>query len=306
MTMHMNATALRIITSFVFATLTTAGCAKDATLGATGPDATPSALSTQVYVSAPEAFSATSTLILGESSAILVDAQFTLSEGAKVAEWIAVTGKQLQAIYITHAHPDHYFGVVSVLERFPGTPVYTKAVVREHMLAHAAKDLEEWKPAYGDELPDEPVFPEVLEADFLTLEGHRIDIVSLEQADMEDVTAVHISDIDTVITGDLTYRGMHAWLAETDKQGRAAWLESIEQVKALAPKVVISGHKVPSLTDDPVVLDDTAAYLRKFDELLVQSTNADALFAAMKQAYPDLAGDIILQFATQAAYASGS
>jgi glyoxylase-like metal-dependent hydrolase (beta-lactamase superfamily II) len=167
---------------------------------------------------------ATSTLILGESSAILVDAQFTLSEGAKVAEWIAGTGKQLQAIYITHAHPDHYFGVVSVLERFPGTPVYTKAVVREHMLAHAAKDLEEWKPAYGDELPDEPVFPEMLEADFLTLEGHRIDIMPLEQADMEDVTAVHIPGIDTVITGDLTYRGMHAWLAETDKQGRAAWL----------------------------------------------------------------------------------
>jgi glyoxylase-like metal-dependent hydrolase (beta-lactamase superfamily II) len=306
MTMHMHTAALRIITSFMFATLATAGCANNGAMRATEPDATPSALSTQVYVSAPEAFSATSTLILGESSAILVDAQFTLSEGAKVAEWIAGTGKQLQAIYITHAHPDHYFGVVSVLEQFPDTPVYTKAVVREHMLANAAKDLEEWKPIYGDELPDEPVFPEVLEADFLTLEGHRIDIVSLEQADMEDVTAVHIPDIDTVITGDLTYRGMHAWLAETDKEARAAWLESIEQIKALAPEVVISGHKVPSLADDPVVLDDTAAYLHKFDELLVQSADADALFAAMKQAYPDLAGDIILQFATQAAYASGS
>jgi glyoxylase-like metal-dependent hydrolase (beta-lactamase superfamily II) len=302
MTMNMHTTTLRIITSFVLATLTTAGCTEDGT----GPNDTPSALSTEVYVSAPEAFSATSTLILGESSAILVDAQFTLSEGAKVAEWIAGTGKQLQAIYITHAHPDHYFGLVSVLEQFPGTPVYTKAVVREHMLAHAANDLEEWKPAYGDELPDEPVFPDVLEEDFLTLEGHRIDIVSLEQADMEDVTAVHIPDLDTIITGDLTYRGMHAWLAETDAQGRAAWLESIEQIKDLAPEVVISGHKVPSLADDPVVLDDTADYLRKFDELLLQSANADALFAAMKQAYPDLAGDIILQIATQAAYASGS
>lgn len=305
--MNMHATTLRIVTSFVFATLTTAGCAKDATTaGPEGPDATPSALSTQVYVSAPEAFSATSTLILGESSAILVDAQFTLSEGAKVADWIAGTGKELQAIYITHAHPDHYFGLVSVLEQFPGTPVYTTAVVREHILVHAPKDLAEWKPAFGAELPDQPVFPEVLDADFLTLEGHRIDIVSLKQGDMEDVTVLHIPDIETVITGDVTYRGMHAWLAETNKEGRVAWLESIEQIKALAPRVVISGHKAPALTDDPVVLDDTAAYIRKFDELLPQNANAEALFAAMKQAYPDLTGDIILTFATQAAYPSGS
>lgn len=304
--MHTHTIAARIITSLVFATLTAAGCAKDANPGDTGPDATLPALSTEVYVSAPEAFSATSTLILGQSSAILVDAQFTLSEGAKVAEWIAGTGKELQAIYVTHAHPDHYFGLVSVLERFPGTPVYTRAVVREHMVEHAPTDLAEWKPAFGAELPDEPVFPQPLEDDFLTLEGHRIDIVSLKQADMEDVTALHIPSLDTVIAGDLTYRGMHAWLAETDAQGRVAWLESIEQIKALSPAVVISGHKVSTLSDDPVVLDDTAAYIRKFDELLPRNADAAALFAAMKQAYPDLAGDIILDFATKAAYASGT
>lgn len=304
--MQTNATALRTITSFVLATLTTAGCAKDATMGATGPDATPTALSTQVYVSAPEAFSATSTLIMGESSAILVDAQFTISEGAKVAEWIADTGKQLQAIYVTHAHPDHYFGLVSVLERFPGTPVYTKPVVREHIEVHAPKDLAEWKPIYGAELPDQPVFPEALDADFLTLEGHRIDIVSLKQGDMEDVTVLHIPEIETVITGDVTYRGMHAWLAETDKEGRTAWLASLEQIKALAPRTVIAGHKEPSLSDDPAVLDDTAAYIRKFEELLPQNADAEALFAAMKQAFPDLTGDVVLQFSTQAAYPSGS
>jgi glyoxylase-like metal-dependent hydrolase (beta-lactamase superfamily II) len=304
--MNTQATAPRIVTSLLFAALA-AGCASDSTdPGAGAPDATASTLSTEVYVSAPEAFSATSTLILGQSSAILVDAQFTLGEGAKVAEWIAGTGKQLQAIYITHAHPDHYFGLVSVLERFPGTPVYTKAVVREHMIEHAPADLAEWKPAFGAELPDEPVFPEPLAADSLTLEGHRIDIVSLAQADMEDVTALHIPEIDTVITGDLTYRGMHVWLAETDEEARAAWLESIEQVKALAPTTVIAGHKVSTLADEPVVLDETAAYIRKFDELLPQNDTAEALFAAMKQAYPDLQGDIILDFATRAAYASGS
>lgn len=304
--MQINTTALRTITPFVLATLTAAGCARDATTGDTGPDAAPPALSTQVYVSAPEAFSATSTLITGETSAILVDAQFTLGEGAKVADWIADTGKELQAIYITHAHPDHYFGLVSVLERFPNTPVYTTAAVREHIEVHAPRDLAEWKPIYGAELPDQPVFPEVLEADFLTLEGYRIDIVSLKQGDMEDVTVLHIPSLETVITGDVTYRGQHAWLAEADEEGRAEWLKSLEQIKALAPKVVIAGHKEPALSDDPVVLDDTAAYIRKFDELVPQHTTAEALFAAMKEAFPDLTGDIVLQFSTQAAYPSAN
>ncbi len=36
-----------------------------------------------------------------------------------VVDWVAESGKNLTAIYITHAHGDHFLGLKSLLDRFP-------------------------------------------------------------------------------------------------------------------------------------------------------------------------------------------
>ena len=58
------------------------------------------------------------TLISGERDAVLVDALLTVSQANDLAEWIAATGKNLTAVYITHGHGDHWFGLGAVLDRF--------------------------------------------------------------------------------------------------------------------------------------------------------------------------------------------
>ena len=52
----------------------------------------------------------TTTLIYGEQEALLVDTFLSDAQTAELADWIAATGKRLSTIYITHAHPDHFFG----------------------------------------------------------------------------------------------------------------------------------------------------------------------------------------------------
>src|SRR5262245_7095334 len=46
----------------------------------------------------------TSTLIAGESQALLVDALMTTGEGERLATWVQNSGKQLQALLVTHGH----------------------------------------------------------------------------------------------------------------------------------------------------------------------------------------------------------
>jgi glyoxylase-like metal-dependent hydrolase (beta-lactamase superfamily II) len=59
----------------------------------------------------------TATLIAGEREAVLIDAQFMASDVAALGDAIEATGKKLTAIYITHGHADHHFGLGPLLSR---------------------------------------------------------------------------------------------------------------------------------------------------------------------------------------------
>jgi glyoxylase-like metal-dependent hydrolase (beta-lactamase superfamily II) len=61
----------------------------------------------------------TSTLISGERDGVLVDALATKGESQELADWLATTGKNLTEVYITHAHGDHFFGLNTVLDKYP-------------------------------------------------------------------------------------------------------------------------------------------------------------------------------------------
>ena len=62
----------------------------------------------------------TSTLIFGEYDAVLVDAMTTVAEAEALAGWIALHNRNLEAIYIKHAHFNHFYGLSILLDRFPG------------------------------------------------------------------------------------------------------------------------------------------------------------------------------------------
>src|SRR6185503_12145601 len=73
------------------------------------------------------------TLIYGERDAVLVDAFMTVAQANALAAWVAARHRNLTTIYITHGHGDHWFGVATLLERFPharavGTPSAAKVM----------------------------------------------------------------------------------------------------------------------------------------------------------------------------------
>jgi glyoxylase-like metal-dependent hydrolase (beta-lactamase superfamily II) len=60
-----------------------------------------------------------STLISGERDVVLVDTFLTTEQSQTLLDWVIASGKNLIAIYITHGHGDHFFGLAPILARLP-------------------------------------------------------------------------------------------------------------------------------------------------------------------------------------------
>src|SRR6476660_9252121 len=83
---------------------------------------------------------------------------------AELADWIAATGKRLSTIYITHAHPDHFFGLKLLRDRFPSARAVALPQVVESMhRALAPESVAEWKRRFPGQIPDRLVPAEALD-----------------------------------------------------------------------------------------------------------------------------------------------
>jgi glyoxylase-like metal-dependent hydrolase (beta-lactamase superfamily II) len=73
-----------------------------------------------------------STLVTGETEAVLTDTGHIKSDVRALGDMIERTGKRLTTIFITHGHLDHFLGIGQLMQRFPDArPVATPAVVAD-------------------------------------------------------------------------------------------------------------------------------------------------------------------------------
>src|SRR6185295_15684282 len=82
-----------------------------------------------------------STLIHGERDAVLVDAFMTVEQADALADWVAAKRKNLTTVYITHGHGDHWFGVGTLLERFPHARAVATPEVVGVMRSNASPEI---------------------------------------------------------------------------------------------------------------------------------------------------------------------
>jgi glyoxylase-like metal-dependent hydrolase (beta-lactamase superfamily II) len=259
-------------------------------------------LTTEVFTASPQGFLVNSALISGEKEAVLIDGQLTLSDAHRLVGMILDSKKTLTTVYVTHWHPDHYFGLVVVKQAFPKVKIVAQpATVAEIKKTWAAK-VKQWSPMFGANLPSKPIIPSPLPGNVIMLEGQALELHGPVQGDASTNSYVWIPSIKTVVTGDIVYQGIFPWTAETNAASRAAWSKTLDEVAALGATTVVAGHKEPGLKDDASGIAATKAYLKDFDEAAAASKSAAELQAKMKAKYPKLAMDIVLQIGAGAQF----
>ena len=228
------------------------------------------------------------TLIAGERDAILVDTVLALEDSVKLADWIEASGKVLTTIYITHGHLDHFLGASTLLERFPNARVVateaTAGLVKAEV--ESGRDRATYSPLFVDEIGSIVVVPETLAGDRLELEGHEIVAVATGQSDISHSSYLYIPDLKAVIVGDIAYNDVHPTLVDSDHHTRQAWIDTLTEIQALKPEIVVAAHRREDAANDAQVLADTISYLEEANRVLAENPSAAQFIEHMLAAHP--------------------
>jgi glyoxylase-like metal-dependent hydrolase (beta-lactamase superfamily II) len=244
-------------------------------------------------------------LIHGERDAVLVDPPFTTEQGRQVADWIRASGKNLTHVIATHGHGDHWFTAPALAEEFGAQVVASQGTI-DLMRRQVEQRAMSWDVLFPDQIGETPITAVVPRDLTIDLEGHVVRIVEVGHSDTDDTTVIHVADLALVVGGDVIYNGVHLYLAESAGGGLDKWLAAVDLVEALAPRLVVSGHKNPILDDDATrSIRETREYLTTARALLAQSANSVEFFDAMMERYPDRLNPTALWMSASALYPTG-
>jgi glyoxylase-like metal-dependent hydrolase (beta-lactamase superfamily II) len=230
-----------------------------------------------------------STLIYGEKDAVLVDSFLTTEQNEALAGWIASKKKNLTTIYITHGHGDHWFGVATILDRFPNAKVVATASTLVGMRHNASPEALRgaWEPSFPGKIPKRLVMAEQLEGNVIELEGRELNVMELGHTDTDFTTCLYVPSIGLVVAGDAAYNDVHLYLAESNAAKRREWIAALDKLESLKPRAVVATHKRPENADDPKIIGETRQYIRDFDRLAATTKTAEELYDKMLEIYPN-------------------
>jgi glyoxylase-like metal-dependent hydrolase (beta-lactamase superfamily II) len=243
---------------------------------------------TKVFFSDESGFEVASVIVTGKTDAVLIDAQWTLSNAHRVVAEILETGKYLKTIYVTHAHPDHYFGLGPIAGAFPEARVIALPSVARTINKQFFGKIEHWEATIGiTNTPRKAVNIEPLTENHFELEGNRIEILPEIMGDLKYNTVVWIPSIKTLYGSDVLFNQAHPFTCEVTAEERMQWIRDIERLEALGAEVVIPGHQKPGMPFDYSSYNFTKDYLVATEEELLKTEDEAGFYYAMVKRFPD-------------------
>ena len=214
------------------------------------------------YSAAPQGALVNAYLVETGEGIIAVDGTLTVSDGRALRSWLESLAKPLLAVLVTHAHPDHYGGIVELVGSDPVPIIATGGVAAVIRRDDAIKE-QILRPMFGDEWPRTRVFPNHTVADGETLEFGRARFTVLDLGPGEsphDSIWLFGDDRRTVFSGDVVYDRKHAYLADGYHQ---EWLANIQRLQRELPgdATLYIGHGGPAA---PAHFGWQSAYIETF------------------------------------------
>jgi glyoxylase-like metal-dependent hydrolase (beta-lactamase superfamily II) len=235
------------------------------------------------YIAPEIGWRAASHLIELPTQLVLVDAPLTL-EYAR--EWRAYTtrlGKPISRLYISHAHPDHFVGIVAF-----DAPTYALAAVKWLIDSSGGLRIERayrLTPghAHAEVVSLHPV-DYVVEAGEETIDGVLFSFEPVADAESADQLTIGLPEQRLLIAQDILYNHVHAFLGE---HAFGAWQAALDALEARPYDIILPGHGAPGGRG---LYQSVREYLATAATAFAQATGPEDLNRRLETAYPDYGG----------------
>ena len=239
------------------------------------------------YVAPENSFGNATHIVEGPNYLTIIDTQYAVPYSKEFRSYADSLGKEIAGVIISHAHPDHYFGLTS---SFSDVPSYALVETIADIRARGPAMIAEAKKTMGSMVPDHVTVPtNVLHLGDVMVDGIRYRFTKYDKA--EDDTQVVIElPLYTVIVQDAVYNNYHPWMGPyTDH-----WIKVLEDFEKDYSNysLILVGHGMPAT---PSIFPQMKQYLTTANNIIKESgDNKEMIERKLVEAYPSRMGRMII------------
>jgi glyoxylase-like metal-dependent hydrolase (beta-lactamase superfamily II) len=216
-------------------------------------------------------------IIESRNRLVLVDGQFLAPYAQKFRSYADGLRKPIDRVYLSHRHPDHWFGLGVA---FGDVPVHALPETIAFLQEHGEDSIHDhWK--LGDLVPDRVVIPkEVAEPGQDTIDGVRYTLDRVTDTEIDSMLTVTLPELGVCIVQDLVYSGTHLYLT----QHLDRWIRVLENMVTADCELFLPGHGFPA---DKNEVARNIEYLSTAGQAIADGLTGDAFKDFMLQRYPE-------------------
>jgi glyoxylase-like metal-dependent hydrolase (beta-lactamase superfamily II) len=212
-----------------------------------------------------EGFNSNAGFVVTDDGVVVIDALGTPALGnALVGAIRAVTSQPVRRVILTHYHADHFYGVIALKDA--GADIWAQKAALEYLNGgeaerrreQRAKDLFPW---VDDSMPIVRADHWIDEGESFTMGHVTFEIQHMGPAHSPEDVIVVVPSEGVIFSGDILFAGRIPFVGEADSK---RWLQRIDKLLALNPKIMITGHGEMSRdpAKDLALTRDYLTYLR--------------------------------------------
>jgi glyoxylase-like metal-dependent hydrolase (beta-lactamase superfamily II) len=230
---------------------------------------------------APYEYSANATHIIETANElVIIDTQFITPLAQAFRGYVDSLNKPINRVFISHGHPDHYFGFASAFADQKG---YSLEAVNSIIAEYGPQMITNQKPTFGDLIPDDVLVPQntVNAGTSETIDGLNYEFEAVEGAENEIQLLIKLPEIGVVIAQDLVYSGVHLWLGMGWFDN---WINELQKIADLAGyNYILPGHGLPCIKDEVV---NNIHYLKMAKSIHEKGLSPEDFKKELLAAYP--------------------